>query len=81
MLNENDKKMTIKFESTNEKDQKIQNAFFNAVSHANANNESLNEFYNSLSNANFQNHIFGRGGSHIWVARKIDGKRVVLISE
>jgi len=73
--------MKIKFESTNEKDQRIQNAFFNAVKYANTQNESIDEFYNSLSTANFKNHDCGKGGSHIWVSRKIDGKRVILITE
>lgn len=73
--------MKIKFESTHEKDQSIQKAFFNAVAYANSQQESIDDFYKSLKTANFQNHNFGRGGSHIWVARKVDDKRVVLITE
>lgn len=37
-----------------------------------------NECY---SKCNFENHITGRGGNHIWITRKIDNKRIAIITE
>uniref|UniRef100_A0A6M3IZF6 Uncharacterized protein n=1 Tax=viral metagenome TaxID=1070528 RepID=A0A6M3IZF6_9ZZZZ len=32
-----------------------------------------------FSNCNFQRHTAGRGGNHIWFARRSDGARVAIL--
>jgi hypothetical protein len=42
-------------------------------------NDTLESLWEEIQNANFENHTIGKGGSHIWIVRKADNKRIAIV--
>ena len=43
-------------------------------------NDNLNDIYRVLNICNFREHKIGRGGNHIWIKRKNDNLRIVVLT-
>lgn len=61
----------------NEKDIQIINAFKTSINLYL--DKDINILWEQVKNCKFQDHNIGRGGSHIWICRKSDNKRVAII--
>ena len=70
--------LTIKIEKTlNNNDEKMINAIKHDLGlYPDSTLESMNEL---LNKCRFDNHITGKGGSHLWISRKLDNERIAII--
>lgn len=70
-------KLTIEKELSRD-DKRVVNAFTHYFSLYPE--DDLEDVADTFLKCNFDNHIVGRGGSHIWIARKEDNERIAIIT-
>ena len=63
---------------SNNQDQSIVNAFNQMLELYQDNN--INSLWDEIKEAKFKYHVIGKGGNHIWIARKDNCERVALIN-
>ena len=62
---------------SSEKDRKVVSAFEDML--VIYPNDTLETLWEEIQNANFENHTIRKGGSHIWIVRKEDNKRIEIV--